>query len=462
MKHKTIIYSLSSLLLLSGCSFAPKLEVPQVEAPASVEALQVEEKWWKVFGDEQLNILIEEVLKNSDDLRLSALKVLRARQIYGLSDANLYPTLNANANASRQKTSAEVSPYKSKEFSDHSLGLTLQYEIDFWGKLANQKEANWSSYLATKASARIVKNSLIHESVLAYVNLATLEDKLNVVNETIKSYEQSYDYRLKQYNAGVINELVLNQATAQLSNTKALKVSLLEAKELQISALRLLLPKEYFEGESALKANMLNSLSIPKGIPSNILENRPDVYEALENLKAKNALIGVEKASYFPSISLTGSYGLQSEELGNILQSSANRWFFGPSLNVPIFDFDRIKTKVSISETDLKSAAVSYEYTIKKAYKEVYDAIAKQNGAKSRSVFQDEEYNAFKKSLDIVTKRFDSGVSSYLEVLDAQRGTLNAKLSVISSKQALLNAQAEFFRALGGGWKPEMLKNEAL
>lgn len=461
MKRNTTILSLIAVLFLTGCSFKPELQVPNTELPTtSQNALHVEEMWWKKFGDAKLDALIEEALKNSDDLKLSALKVLKARQTYGLSDANLYPTLGANAGASRQQTSKETYQHKRDEYSDLTMGLSLAYEIDFWGKLSNQAESNWSAYLATKSASQTVKNSLINDIILAYFNLASLDERIKILENTIITYKESYEFRLKQQKAGTINELLATQALAQYNNTKSAKESLIESKTTGLSALYILLgktPKALFEEEKIIPSKLPKSVLVPKGIPSSLLENRPDIQESLANLKSKNALIGVEKSAYFPSISLTGSYGQQSESLSNILQSSANRWSFGPSLSVPIFDFGRIKTRVAISETDLKSSLVGYEQVVKKAYKEVYDALARQEILKNKVAFSEDEVKAYQKILEITTLRFEKGIANHLEVLDAQKGLLSASINLVNAKQAYLVSQAELFKALGGGWNETIL-----
>ena len=179
MNYKITLLSLVSLAFLSGCSLAPEVQTPQIELPkVEVSALTVEQTWWKQFNDPTLNALIEEVLANNLDIKLSALRVLKARQAYGLSEDALYPTLNANAGASKQQTSEEAFQTKGRSvrYKDFNLGLTLSYEIDFWGKLSNQAEANWASYLSTQASAQIVRNALINETILAYFNLASLDE----------------------------------------------------------------------------------------------------------------------------------------------------------------------------------------------------------------------------------------------------------------------------------------------
>jgi len=179
--------------------------------------------------------------------------------------------------------------------------------------------------------------------------------------------------------------------------------------------------------------------------------------KALQTLKSKNALIGVEKSAYFPNFSLTGSYGQQSESLGNILQSSANKWSLAPGLSVPIFDFGRIEQRVSISKTDLQTALVGYEQTVKKAYKEVYDALAKMQTLRRQYALQEEELNAYRNVLALTQKRFDRGVANPLEVIDARKNVLSGSLTLIVTEQALLIAQSELFKALGGGWSTDEL-----
>ena len=462
MSRNITLLSLVAVLFLGGCSLKPELSVPQIDQPKSAqEALHVNKEWWKQFNDAKLNALVEEALAGSDDLKLSALKVLKARQAYGLSSANEFPTLNANANSTRQKTSDEAFSTKNKGaiYSDFGLNGTLAYEIDFWGRLSNQSESSWSLYLASEASRETVRNTLIHDVISAYLNLASLQARMVVLEQTAQAYQATYAFRSKQQKVGTISDVLANQALAQYNNVKASQNSLMESYSLQKSALAILIgksPQALFE-DSKTEATLPAALVIPQGVPSTLMENRPDIKEALENLKSKNALIGVEKAAYFPTISLTGSYGQQSDDLSNILKSSANRWSLGPSLSVPIFDFGRIKQRVAISETDLQSSLVSYEQTVKKAYKEVHDALSKENLAKNRLTYQEEELKAYQKVLDLSTKRFEQGVANQLEVLDAQKGVLNSRLNVIATQQALITDQAELFKALGGGWNANEL-----
>lgn len=461
MKCNATALSLIALLFLGGCSLSPELSVPEVALPTSSQsALHVDDRWWEKLGDTSLNTLVQEALANNDDIKLSALRILKAKQAYGLSDSNRYPNLTATAGSTRQKTSDETYQHNRNQYTDNTMALNLSYEIDFWGKLSEQAQSNWSLYLASKSAAQTVKNTLVHDVIVAYFNVASLNERLQLLDESIQAYKLSYAFRLKQQNVGTINELLASQAQAQYLNATNAKASLLESKALQESALSILLgknPQTLFEGTALSVQKLPPALVIPSGIPSSILEVRPDIQEALSNLKSKNALIGVEKSAYFPSISLTGSLGQQSESLDNILKSSANKWSFGPSLSVPIFDFERIKTRVAISETDLKSSLIAYEQTVKKAYKEVHDALAKNRILSEKVHTQEDEVLAYERILTISTKRFDAGVANHLEVLDAQKGLLNASINLVTTKQAYLVAQAELFKALGSGWNEKQL-----
>jgi len=464
MQRNILTLSLSALLFLSGCSFKPELNVPVMELPANQEsALHVNATWWEKFNDASLNALVEEALRSNHDIKLSALRILKAKQAYGVSDANRYPTLNATAGSTRQKTSDETYQHNRSEYTDNAMALNLSYEIDFWGKLSSGAESNWELYLASASAAQTVKNTLIHDIIVAYLNLTSLSERLLIVDETAQAFKATYEFRLKQLKQGSINELLVAQAHAQYLNTLNTQSSLQESKKLQENALFLLLgksPKAFFETNAISVATLPNAISIPKGIPSSLMESRPDIQEALFSLKSKNALIGVEKAAYFPSISLTGSYGAQSESLDNILQSSANRWSFGPTLSVPIFDFGRIKTRVALSETELQIALQSYEQTVKKAYKEVSDALGRHAILYEKVRNHDEEIAAYTKAVSVSTKRFNAGAISYLEVLEAQKGLLGARLNAVTSKQAYLVSQAELFKALGGGWNEKDLLGE--
>ena len=464
MKRNTTFITCLIALSITGCSLSPELSIPVLDTPKlEASVLHVESQWWKKFGDERLNQLIDEALLNNDDIKLSAMRILKAQQAYGLANANLYPNLSSSAALSNQKTSAQTYTQKRYEYTDHAVALNLSYEIDFWGKLSQQEASNWELFLASKSAAQTVKNTLIHDVILAYFNLASLDERLVILENVGETYKKSYEFRLKQLKFGTINELLVHQALAQYNTIQASKNTLNESRNVQHSALSILLgksPKALFENSKSASTTLPHALIIPKGIPSSLMENRPDIQEALFTLKSKNALIGVEKAAYFPNISLSGSYGQQSENSNNLFSSASNKWSFGPSLQLPIFDFGRIQTRVALSETDLRSSLISYEQSVKRAYKEVYDALSKNISIEEKIRFNEAEILSYQKILSLSELRFKQGVANHLEVLEAQKGLLNAQTSKVLSQQAYLVTQAELFKALGSGWNEKMLLEE--
>ncbi|MDD3463234.1 MAG: TolC family protein [Sulfurospirillaceae bacterium] len=454
---KINLICLSTLIFLSGCVNTPELKVPTFEKPTmQTSANSLSQDWWKLFKDDTLNALVDEALKNNDDLKLAISRIERAREVYGLSEANEMPNITGNAGFSRDKLSKQKHSSAGDEFSDHKVSLSARYEFDFWDKLKNQTESDRALFLSTQSKKETLQISLVADVVKNYFKLVSLHVKAEILNKTVETYRQTYEFRQKQYQLGAINELVLAQSKAQYASAKVAMQPLKESIALQNSALNLLLgrePKSIFEKSIAMETKLPLHVSIPSGLSSSLLENRPDIKDALEVLKSKNALIGVEKAAYFPSISLSGTLGLQSEELGNILKSGAGMWSFGPSLSVPIFDFERIKTRVKISEADLKIAMIEYEKTVKNAYREVFDALEQNAIARQKLSLQEEEKEAYAKTLALASKRFELGKDSYLEVLDAQKGVLNTSLLEVTAKEQVLNYQVALFKALGGGWK---------
>ncbi len=460
--RSSLYLMLTVLILASGCSMAPKLDMQTLALPASIAdtnaSLAIDDKWWEAFGDAHLNSLVEEALLNNDDLKLALSSVAQARATLGLREAERYPDINAGASGLRQKTSGEsLSPFAGVQYDTFSLSASAAYEFDFWGRYKNSEEAALSELLASEADKETIRISLVSSVAELYFNLVALQRQVNVTEETIHAYKESYTYRLNQYKHGVIDALTLEQAHALYANAKLTLASLQERKILSGSALAVLLgksPKEIFEERIRLKTAVLpQPLTIPSGLDSNLLEQRPDIRASQERLAAANALIGVAKADYFPSISLTGSAGLQSTELGNLMRSSAGMWSFGPSISIPLFDFGRTENRVKSAEEQKTSAMISYAKTVKNAFKEVYDSLKKIEMSHEKIRAQNEATQALQKVFTISQKRFDSGYGTYLEVVDAKRGLLSSLINTISLDAELVINQITLYKALGGGWK---------
>jgi multidrug efflux system outer membrane protein len=442
---------------------APKLEVTQPAVPARFSDVNatspVALKWWEQFNDAHLNTLIAEALANNDDLKLAMSNVQLARATLGLSNAERYPTIDASASGYRQKTSGEtLSPFSGVTYNSFDLSAGAAYEFDFWGKYSNMEASARAELLASEADMETVRITLISSVAELYFTLITLDRQIKVTAETLQAYKESYEYRMRQYDHGVIDALVLEQSHALYAGAKLKLSEQKESRTLTASALTVLVgrsPEAIFSENVNTAPALAMPLTIPAELTSNLLEQRPDIRAAEERLRAANATIGVAKAAYFPSISLTGTAGFSSTDLDNLLKSSARTWGFGPSLYVPIFDFGRIKSSVAIAEAQKDAAVVTYAKTVKNAFKEVYDALKKIESTREKLLAQAEETEALEKVLLHSQQRFDSGYGTYLDVVASKRALLTSRTNFIALNDALIINQITLYKALGGGWTPQ-------
>lgn len=464
MRTRVLSAIAAAALVFSGCSMAPEMKTPKLDLPTSFENSSdtnssVNMTWWKNFHDENLNLLIEEALKNNDDLKLAVANVQKARAQYGISKADMFPQIDLDASAKRQRKSSKAYPSNyGGIYNDYGFSASAAYELDFWGKVRNQKNADYSSLLATDANKEALRISLIVDVATYYFNLVSINEQLRIANESLKSYEDTLKYRETQLKYGVVDALVVAQAKAQVASANTLVQTINSSKITTQSALALLLgrtPKEIFESALVSSKRLPKSVEIPAGLPASLLQSRPDIKAAEETLRAKTSLIGVAKAAYFPNISLTGNYGFQSQNLDNLVSNSSQVWGFGPSLNMPIFHFGAIKAAVEMSESEQKAALISYDKTVKTAYKEVYDSLGKIRISKLKCSSVSQEVEANKQAFELANRKFDRGSTSYLDVLSAQKALLNAQLSYVSANTELLIDEVTLYKSLGGGWSSE-------
>lgn len=456
MRIKVLLIFIVSIVFMSGCSMAPKMKVPKTQLPSMQKDILVNRVWWEQFHDENLNRYIHEALKNNDDFKLAVVNVEKARLLYGLSKADMYPQINLGADASRQKKSIHSFPgFFGGTYNNFGISASVAYELDFWAKVLNQKKSNLASLLATDANKEVFRISLITDVATSYFNLVAINEQLKVAHDSLKSYQESYEYRKVQLKHGVIDELVVAQVKAQVASVKTQIQTIKLNKVKAESALNLLLgrtPKEIFEKILETSKNLPESIAIPSGLPASLLQRRPDIKAAEEVLRSKTALIGVARAAYFPTISLTGNLGYQSQKFNNLISSGSETWGFGPVINFPLLDFGRISSTVKVSEADQKAAIISYEKTVKNAYKEVYESLESIHIAKLKHLSVFEEMNAYHNAYLISKKKFERGSTSYLDVLSAKNALLNAKLRYISTQLQLLSDEATLYKTLGGGW----------
>lgn len=468
--YRVLTTSLIASLFISGCSLKPELNIPSDPLPASFETTdnyatqEIAKDWWKIFGDSTLDTLVSESLKNNSDILSAAAKVSATRAYLRLQDANQYPSLDAKANGAREQISLESYPPASgiRTFNNYSLSAVLSYEVDLWGKLSSAKEAALSSLLADEATKDAVTLSVIAETINGYFALIALNEQVKVSQDNLDSWRDTFAMYEKMYKIGEISDLTLTQTKAELEGAKADFETVKLQRDMQNSALKIILGRDsndIISGKLVTDNSSLENFNIdrlPNAIPSSLLTRRPDIKAAEESLKAANASIGAARALYFPSIGLTGIFGGESEELKNLFTGNAQVWSLGGNIAAPIFQFGRIGAQVDSAKAQKESMLIEYQRTVRNAFAEVVDSINAINSSKLKKDALNNQNVALANALNISQKQFDSGYIDYLTLLDSKRSLYAANIGFTSAKLANINAVITAYKVLGGGWNYQM------
>ncbi|MFN3395822.1 MAG: efflux transporter outer membrane subunit [Thermodesulfovibrionales bacterium] len=449
-------------IVLFGCSFTPELKKPEIDIPSDLkpsalslkpEAYSLQPYWWRQFNDPVLDNLIEEALRNNDDLMIAVSRIEQAGAILGISSSQLYPFLTAGGSFTRARVSEEIHNGGGTN-NTFTLSAMVSYEIDLWGKLRNKKGADLSRFLATKAARDSLEIGIISAVASTYFNLISTDRQIKTAQEIMQRQKDIYEFRQKQFRHGLIDELTLEQSKAEYESTGILVETLKSQKDTIKSSLSILLgksPKDLFESEIEISSDLPEKLFLPLMLPSELLLKRPDIIQAEENLRAANFEIAVARASYFPSIILTGSAGFQSNELSNLIQSSASFWNIGAIAAGTVLDFGRTKNTIMLKEAQKKEALLQYVRTVRTAFKEVYDAIINLEQSIKRLEAQKAQLDSLEKVIALAEKKYERGLTEYLTVLDSQRGYLNARLNLIRLQTEVINNHVFLYKALGWG-----------
>ena len=457
MRNKAFI--LITAAFLAGCSFRP--DMPNVDtnftSTYTFETSDIRDLWWKEFHDENLNVLVKSALEKNTNLRIAYLNLEKAKASLGVAEADLLPGVNLNVSYTKAKTSGETyTGQPQTRYRSSSINLGLNYEIDLWGRVRNSVLAaneNLNSSKFDYDSARLSLSSSVAKSYFALVSLNMQEA---VLKETLKTYEDTLALRKTQLDLGGINEMTYLQSKAEVERAKTSLTSVLNSKSQALTSLAILTGKsndEILKGAVASAQNLPSSPEIKAGISSDVLLRRSDVAKALADLKATNALVGVAKADYFPTISLTGLLGFTSIDFENIFVGNANTWNIGGSLAQKIFDYGRTKNNVRVAETNEQIAAITYEATVRSALGEVRDALISRQNAKLSLDQVKNLLQSQQKIYSLAKDQYNAGYIGHLELLDAQRNLLQAKLQDVSAKLDEVDSAVEVYRALGGGFK---------
>ena len=455
MRPHVIALSLC-LALLGGCAnLAPDYVRPELPVPAAVNGDSVATQaiegldWQRVITNERLKKVVALALENNRDLRIAALNIEKARAQYRIEGAALLPAVSASAGGSSSRYEGAIS-------RKYSVGLGVtSYELDFFGRLTNLKDAALQDFLATEATQRSVRTSLIAEVTNAWLTLAADQDLLKLAKETYESRSKTLELTRKQQELGGSSRLTVVQAQATTEAARGDVANYLGLVEQAGNALNLLVgttvPKDLLPPpDSGVGASALALLEVPGGLSSEVLLRRPDIVSAEHTLIGSNADIGAARAAFFPSITLTGSVGTGSSSLNSLFDAATRAWTFVPTLTLPIFNAGKLSAALSVAETTRDIQVATYEKAVQTAFREVNDALSVRGTLAERMAAQKAEVDAYASSLKLSTERYRSGADSYLNVLDSQRSLYTAQKSLIALQLTEQSNRMTLFKALGG------------
>ena len=452
--------SLLALLLLAGCTLGPNYKRPKVDTPSIYRADQGatgaslgNEKWWTVFDDPQLQELIRTAIRDNYDVRIAATRVLQAHAVLGITRADQLPTVNGgvtalNERAPRQLNGQEVNTGLMQ------VNLSLFWELDFWGKFRRATEAARADVLATEWGQRAVISSLVSNVAAAYFQLRELDLELEISKQTLATREESLRLVKVRQQGGVTSMMDVRQSE-QLVYGAAGNISDLERRiEQQENLISILIgrnPGPILRGKPLVENAI--SATVPAGLPSELLERRPDIRSAEESLAAANARIGVAKAAWFPSIALTGTGGYQSSALTALFAAPAGFWSAGAQAVQSVFSGGRIRSGVKLSEAQQQEAALRYQQTIQQAFREVSDSLIAYTKDQEFRRQQELLTASAQDAVKLSDARYQGGAVSYLEVLDSDTRYFDARLTLAQAELAERLALVQLYNALGGGWE---------
>ncbi len=454
MAKKKLSLLICSVLVITGCSMAPKYKRPMLpisdkysgDHVACVQTVLSEVDWNEYFADPYLQQLIATALENNRDLRISLLHVEEAQAAYGIRRSNQFPNIDVAAGGSRMHSSEGLFQ------NNYYVGLdSLSWEIDFWGKIKNLKNVALENFFATEAANRAIKLSIITNVADNYILMRELEARLILANKNVANYKEHLNIYTKRFKVGEVSQIELVPVKKLLADAEMLVVKLEERRAMYAHALSLLIgtplpvlpPIEFNENIILHK--------LRAGLPSELLIKRPDIIASEHKLKATGANIGAARAAFFPSITLTGLFGSVSSEFGQLFSTGQAAWLFAPRISMPIFDAGRTYTSLKLAKIRNNIAVANYEKTIQTAFREVSDALTMNFSALRSVQLQEQKLAADKKQEGIAITRYHNGSISYLDLLEVKKISIQSEQQLIEARSRLLSSRIHLYTALGGG-----------
>jgi multidrug efflux system outer membrane protein len=450
------------VLILAACAIGPDYRRPIISTP---QAWRIEEKeavdvantaWWEQFNDPVLNDLIAVSLRGNKDLKIAAARVEEYVGRYWTGRSQLFPQLYGSGSGGRQRSTERgptpVPSYVDNPYTIYQGAFSGSWEIDVWGRLRRLNEAARADLLSTEEGRRSVILTLVSSVANSYISLRDLDKQLVIARQTAKSREDSYDLFKIRFEGGVISELELSQIRSEYELATSKIPSIEKLIAFQENALSLLLGRNPGPISRGKTIDELALPSIPAGLPSALLERRPDIRQAEQDLIAANARMGAAKALFFPTISLTGTLGWSSTDLSMLFSGPSQTWNWAGTFTAPIFTGGSILGNYKATQAYREQALLRYEKAIQNAFREVDDALVDQKRTREQLIAQQRQVEALRDYASIARLRYENGYTSYIEVLDAERSLFNAELSYTETQGALFQALVDLYKAMGGGW----------
>lgn len=462
---KTTVKTLPLAILLAACSFTPEYAQPEVALPPSwMDVAAAEQQgaaaselgWREYFRDARLQTLIGEALAHNHNLKKAALNVQIAQAQYGIQRTSELPQVGANGSINRSRTPRDLGGLPDGRVGEsYTVGLGVSgFELDFFGRVQAMSEQALNNYFATREAQDAAQLSVIAAVAKTYYQARIAAEQMALADSVLKSREESYRLSKLQYDAGLLTASALRGVEAQIESARGSHAEARRARQQALNALSLLVGRPINDLDLPPGQDLhaqFAALRVPAGIPSAVLLHRPDIREAEYQLKAANANIGAARAALYPSISLTGSLGFGSSELKNLIERPNLSWNIGPSVILPIFDRSKLKRNVEIAEAQQNMAVENYRSVVQSAFYEVADALVARETLAEQYAAQQRGNKAVSERQRLEKLRFNAGVSTALDLLDAERESYGSDQGLLATQLQMLVNNVDLYIAMGGG-----------
>ncbi len=478
-----LIPCLMLIAALAGCAVGPNYQRPALDTPSTFRAAATwtndlsatnslaDLGWWQVLRDAQLRAYIAEALTNSWDIKIAAARVLQAEAAARVTRSQFFPTVGAGADVSTVRTSengpVSIPPGTSPQYEYGNVyGSMAAYELDLWGRIRRANEAARAQLLATVDAQQTVRQTLVAQVATAYLSLLELDHELEIAERTYSIRTNSLALTTLRQEGGVASKQDVYQAQILVSTAESTIADTYRRIEQQENELNILLgrnPGSPHRSGGFLRQNL--DLTVPPGLPSDLLDRRPDIRAVEQQLVAFNADIGQAKAAFFPKVTLTGFYGVQSVALSDLFAGGSQTWQFGPAVSMPLFTGGALRGNLKLAQARFEEAVAQYQKTVQNSFREVSDSLIAYQRTREFRARQEERTQANRNASDLATIRYEGGVTSYLEVLYNEQELFTAELNLARARLNELLSVVSLYRTLGGGWQqppaPEDRENAA-